>query len=384
MLIFHGMLRSENFGDTLMAEIVLAWVRELTTAPIRAMFACPHLRQRLDLPAATFSDLLRARAAVLSGGGYFQIADDGLPPLKRFIKNAGPILVAQTAGVPSALLGIGVGRIPNGLIEAGVRRLFNKATVACVRDHTGLETVQRLAPDANVFETADLVFALKPDQLPAAAHEVAGRFAPPRGERGQTAVLLANTPDRDHRYAPVIRAIEDAAAARPDRHVLLIEDHVAQGSGQQRAQALLHERLGPERSSIVPYPGTWELAALLSRMDSVLTDKLHVGLVAAAMGAEPFSIAKHPKNLAAYASIALAADNCATLATISPQQCADLAMRALLASGPFAIADEVHRKSMGNRDTLCAFLQACGLTAPASEPSDLTSEKTRRAGLAHG
>ena len=382
MLIFHGMLRSENFGDTLMAEIVVGWLRELTDSPIRTMFADPRLRRRLGLEPAGPFDLLTARAAVLSGGGYFQIADSGLPPLKRFVKNAGPILLAQTVGVPSALLGIGVGRMPSRVLEAGVRRLFTKSEVACVRDHIGFEAARRVAPSANVVETADLVFTLHPDRLPQSAHVAADRLAPRRGERRQTAVLLSNTPDRDARYRSVVDALEDAAVAQPDRHVMLIEDHVTAGSGQQRIQALLHERLGPDRSSIVPYPGSWKLAALLARMDSVLTDKLHVALVAAALGAEPYSIAKHPKNLAAFASLDLE-NNVTMLSERSTPRYGELATRAFQASAPFAIADDVRRKAWLNRDNLSAFLTACGL-APLSASSRRNDNDPQHSRLAHG
>jgi polysaccharide pyruvyl transferase WcaK-like protein len=365
MLIFHGMLRSQNFGDTLMAQIVLDWIRDMTDEPIRAMFVSPPLRERLELPVASPLDILRAKAAVLSGGGYFQIADNGVPALKRFVKNAGPILLAQAAGSPSALIGIGVGPVPAGALESGVRRLLARAKVVCVRDRTGYDLVRRLVLGANVEETADIVFSLQAAALPAAAVAAADRIAPARGARRQSAVLFSDTPDRNVKYAPVFEALEAACAANPDRHVLLFEDHVNPGSGQQRAQALLCERLGPERTTIVPYPGTFELAALIARMDSVLTDKLHVGLVAAAMGVSPFSIAKHPKNLAAYAAINCAG-NCLMIGEADATQYTNLALRALGISEPIELANEVRRRSLANKVHLSEFLRTCGLAARAS------------------
>lgn len=368
MLIFHGMLRSANFGDVLMAQISLEWLREMTDVQIKAMFVAPELRKQLDLPAASVFDLMCAQAAVLSGGGYFQIADGGLPAIKRFIKNAGPLLLAQLARRPTAIFGVGVGPVPSGILETGVRRLFAKSQMTCVRDRTSIETVQRLVPQAPVIQTADLVFTLEPEQIPAPARLFADELVKLHNGQRHVGILFSNTPDYNAQYEAVFAAIIKNAKQNPDTHYVLLEDHVDVNSGQRRCQSQLRDQLGDERTTVLPYPGTFELTALLGRMDAVLTDKLHVGLVAAAMGVQPFSIAKHPKNMAAYAAIGLQ-QNCLLIGSATAAQCDELVSRAFNATGKFAVSLEVVQASGANREHLRDFLEKHQLLKPSKMPN---------------
>ena len=356
MLIFHGMLRSANFGDVLMAQICLSWLREMTDEPVHAMCVTSELRDLLDLPQASFYDLLQSKATVLSGGGYFQIADNGLPPLKRMIKNAGPLLAAQLIGRPTAVIGAGVGPVPPGVLGACVRYLFSKAEISCVRDRVGVETVKRLSPRANVLQSSDLVFTLNLGNVPPAANKIANQLVGLQNGYNRVGILFSNIPDHDERYGCIFKSIISAANHFPDTHFFLLEDHAAPGSGQQNCQSMLNEHLGPKRSTILPYPGTFELTAILGRMDSVLTDKLHVGLVAAAMGVTPYSIAKHPKNLAAYADIGLI-KNCIFIDNAQEGQINDITLRACGANKPLSVPKEIRQGATNNKECLRKFLQ---------------------------
>ena len=64
----------------------------------------------------------------------------------------------------------------------------------------------------------------------------------------------------------------------------------------------LNEAL-PKQSMIVPYEDHQLLTALISEMDSVATNKLHVGIVSAAVGTSVVSFPFHNKTLRFYKQI---------------------------------------------------------------------------------
>ncbi|MER8578405.1 polysaccharide pyruvyl transferase family protein [Mesorhizobium sp. M1423] len=364
MLIFHGMLRNHNFGDVLLAKICLSWVREVYTLPIKAVFVTPELRERLGLAPATLFDVLRANAAVLSGGGYFQFAENGLNPLKRLYKNAGPILLAQMARRPTALIGVGVGPIPDGsgldwITRAGIRQLFGAARLICVRDLGSLDASLSLLSGADPIQTADMVFALRPEDLPKSAVDYADSVVSPiyanKNVENILGMQISSLREESAGYEQLYDILERRIGLTHGNHFLLLEDHVYMGSGQQRFQAYMKQKLGPDRATVVPYPGPFQMAALLSRMDAVLTDKLHVGLVAAAMGTEPFSLAKHPKNISAYEEIGIPS-NCALISKATAADVEVIVESFLRKNQRFEVSSRIRAAALKNKKLLQEFL----------------------------
>ncbi|TIN35833.1 MAG: polysaccharide pyruvyl transferase family protein [Mesorhizobium sp.] len=362
MLIFHGMLRNHNFGDVLLAQICLSWVREIYPYhPIKSVFVTPELSELLGLGHAKIFDILRAKAAVLSGGGYFQIADSGLAPLKRFCKNAGPILLAQMAGRPTALIAVGVGPIPNRSIfdwttRAGIRLLFSAARLVCLRDLGSVDAFRSLQTGTVPVQTADLVFALRPEDLPASAIDYAESImATISAGKNVLGLQLSYLKESSPEYLRLYDVLETKISSTEGNHFLLLEDHVALDSGQQRFQAYMKQKLGQDRTTVVPYRGPFQMAALLGRTKGVLTDKLHVGLVAAAMGATPFSLAKHPKNISAYEEIGIP-ENCALLSKATAKEIEAVVEGFLKKNRPFEVSAKVRGAALENKKLLQEFL----------------------------
>ncbi|CAH2406472.1 polysaccharide pyruvyl transferase family protein [Mesorhizobium escarrei] len=360
MLIFHGMLRSHNFGDVLLAQLCLRWIREVTDEPIGAMFVQPELRILLELRPASFLDLFRAKAAILSGGGYFQIMDRGFPALKRFARIAGPILTAQLAGRPTAIVAVGVGPVPRGsipdmLLRSGIRRLFSHADIATVRDKGSFDAVAKLKVSRSPVETADLVFSMTKEDLPICAINYASEKI--CGIKSNNIIgIQLSFPVNHIGYENIYASLLDQLSRNPDTHCVLLEDHSQPESGQKEFQRYMAKELGRERSTVVPYENPLNLAALLARLDAVLTDKLHVGLVAAAMGTAPFSIAKHAKNISAYHKIGVP-ENCILLSSASAHGISALIGSFLQSRGEFIVSTEVRNAAVRNREVLQSFLR---------------------------
>lgn len=356
LLLLHGALSSPNFGDVLLARITVGWIREHSDFEICAYKAAPAVLEELGIRPATVRDLFSADAYLLSGGGYFQTPLTGYRAHKRFLRHAGPVLLGQIRRRPTALIGVGAARLPHAAMRRGLRFLIDQAHTATVRDPRSHEASVAVGTRRPPTVTADLAFVQCRSILPPEACEEAAQLVSSVGSGQTIAVHLSGTPATSPDYANLYRALEESLMAAQQAGVLLIEDHPHAGSPQQQAQAHLHQRLGAGRSRIVPYRDSQSLSALLSAVDAVLTDKLHVGLVAAAMGTPPYSIAKHPKNLATYEAIGLG-EHCILLERCDASRVRSLISRLLDPPDTFSIAPEVRERAGENERALRDFLR---------------------------
>lgn len=352
-IIVHGMMTSKNFGDVLLGQTTIGWLRELGCSEVLTAYASPEVQKILGTRNARPADYASADAVILSGGGYFQMMDRGRPALKRFVKNTGPLMAGGALGKPLAILAVGMAPLPHAILRQGVRRLFNRARLVTLRDPRSMECAGELSLRKPPVLAGDLVFAHRPETLPPALLDEA------RGIVGKGRVLAlhlsdssAGSPD----YARLHKLIEQELAPLTDTRFLLIADHPSGDSGgpQARAQAELQRRLGPDRCILAPYRDTAFLMALLSVSDAVLTNKLHVGLAAAAMGTMPFSLAKNVKNLGSFADLGLAG-TCAMLD--APDEDIRPILHALRdCETGFEVPEAIRARSMSNRDLLAGFL----------------------------
>ncbi len=357
-IIIHGMMTSQNFGDILLAEIVTGWLRELTTAELLSAYAAPDVQAILGTRNATPGDYVSANGVVLSGGGYFQMMDSGYPALKRFLKNTGPLQLAQLFGKPTALIGVGVDRLPHASMRFMLRRLLNHAVAAGLRDPNSLACAEELGLRRHAELTNDLVFSLDATTLDPQKQAAAAARRERLGSDRLVGLHLSGTSTSAPDYARLHERLRLALAdAPPSTGYLIIEDHPSkEKGGQSDAQQEILSYLPAGRAEIVRYDGTRSMLALLHSLDSVFTNKLHVGLAAAAMGTMPFSLAKNRKNLASFDALGIGG-NCLMLSAATGDMDRILAS-AITHSGRFTVPPDVRALSMKNRDLLKKFVAA--------------------------
>jgi polysaccharide pyruvyl transferase WcaK-like protein len=357
-ILFHGALRSENFGDVLLAQVILSWIREATAAQIFAAGVSESVLKLLGLKKATLQDQFTADAFILSGGAFFNFPGKGAPfseAARFFVRNSWPLLSAQALGKPTAIIGVGaLGGRP--LLWRTVARLsFSRTRAASVRDSGSWKALRELGVKQLPACTADSVFYLTLDDLPQPALRYADGVVLKAAKGRRIGVHLSGSPETSPHYARLFQILEARIAPDPNLTIFVIEDHPSSKSGQRAAQDYLSQRLGSGRCVAVPYPGTYELASVLAKLDAVLTDKLHVGLVAAAMGTPPFSVSKHPKNAPAYDEIGLGA-HCLMLDSASDAEIDRLASALVASTERFKVPDHVRTGAQRNRELVHAFI----------------------------
>jgi polysaccharide pyruvyl transferase CsaB len=142
---------------------------QLVPVPANARLADAALSRPARLKAY-FADLRQAfkqsDALVFGGGTVFQ---DSASPVSLLII-AATVILAKRMGLKVIAIGSGVGKLRTTAGRIAMKAILRRADIFCVRDEASLAICQDMAPEANLRQTADLVYALI---VPAAV--IAGR-----------------------------------------------------------------------------------------------------------------------------------------------------------------------------------------------------------------
>jgi polysaccharide pyruvyl transferase WcaK-like protein len=93
-------------------------------------------------------------------------------------------------------------------------------------------------------------------------------------------------------------------------------------SQEERAKEIV-ARFSPDRALFLPYSGPWMLSSVLGHVDKVVTDKLHVGIVATRLGKYVISVPFHTKTIRFYNQLNIP-DRCKMLSDVNGGDVYDL------------------------------------------------------------
>lgn len=300
----HGFVYSNNFGDMLLARIALNIVRR--HAP-QADLSLPFSAKSFLTSAGINSDtgwvpFLHSNALLYHGGGYFAFSPryEWRTRLRLFKRFYAPGLAAARIGKPYAIFGVGVGPLHSAAQQRAVRNIFDSASIVTVRDEESYDWLRRIGVSHDrLHSAADLALTLTPNDLPADAIAAADNLLS-RAPADQYIGLHLSAPSgMDASYDAIMRGVITFVERYPALGIVVLCDHVAGPAGERTPQYLagleLVERIG-KRAIFVGQPPLWTLVALLARLDGLVTNKLHTGIVSSAFGRRVVSIAKNDKN----------------------------------------------------------------------------------------
>ena len=300
----HGFVYSTNFGDMLLSRLTADIVRRRSPGAVLSMpFASRTFIRSAGIDCArgprTF---LSAEALLYHGGGYFAFSPhfELLTRTRHYLRFYAPGLAARALGKPYGIFGVGVGPIRSSLQSRVVRRLFQGALMISVRDEEGHEWLRRIGvADSQITLAADLAVGLDWDDVPRAAREEADRLIADVAYEKRIGIHLSAPSSASAEYAAAIRGVLEYLDRHPEIGVVLLCDHLSPDAPEEAPQYLaateLAKHLGP-RAKFIGQPPMWSLVALLGKLDGLITNKLHAGIVASAFGRRVVSIAKSEKN----------------------------------------------------------------------------------------
>lgn len=299
----HGFVFSTNFGDMLLSRLTADIVRRRSPAATLSLpFASRTFVQSAGIDCArgprTF---LGADALVYQGGGYFAFSPrfELLDRTRLYHRFYTPALAAAMLGKPYGIFAVGVGPIRSSFQCRIVRRVFQGAAIVSVRDEEGHDWLRRIGVSHSQIElAADLAINLEWHDVPQAAVQEADRLLADIPFERRIGIHLSGPSSASREYAAAIRGIVEYVKRRPEIGVALLCDHLPENPEkipQYLAAAEMAKLLGP-RAKFIGQPPLWSMVAVLGKLDGVITNKLHVGIVTSAFGRRVVSIAKTEKN----------------------------------------------------------------------------------------
>ena len=298
----HGAVYGRNFGDVLIQKQLADELRARLNARVffpqgTSAFQSDSggdIRGKWRLPFASF--------VIFGPGGYLgERRHDKEAWNRRLARFHGSLFrKIRLLRIPSAIFGVGIGPLSDPASRSLVRdildysrfiHLRDEDSAAYAADHLGIARER-------ISVGPDIALSLDRGQIPPAARqEVLGTAGTPPGRRvGIHLPVSGFAADELDRLAADVAAF---AATRRDMQFLLLLDN----PGEPFHPRL--DRLAEEQENVlrVSYTDPARLLATIESCDCVVTNKLHVGICAAALGCNPIAAYTHPKVIRFYRQI---------------------------------------------------------------------------------
>jgi polysaccharide pyruvyl transferase CsaB len=217
---------------------------------------------------------------ILGGGGILYDAD-----ARKYLRE---VTLAQEAGVPVMLYGIGAGPLKDPAVQAMVRETLNKVDVITVRERGARRVLEEAGVEHEIIVTADPALLLEPEALPRGALRREGF------EGRQTVIGMSvrepgvAAPNLDPNvYHALIANAADFMVDRFDAHVVFVPmEHSVLDS--QHSHAVIAGMLRAQRATVLKGEyRSGQLLTLMKRFSFAVGMRLHF-LVFAALQRVPF------------------------------------------------------------------------------------------------
>lgn len=290
----HGSYFSNNFGDTLLVRMACDWIaqrigRENVFLAVQGNAA---EQEFIGYPVIEEDRRNLVSHLVFAGGGYFGEPKFGLLKKFRWQRRNRKTHLDWLAAHPhakKAIFGVGVGPLTFPSHRRAVRRLFFDADPIYVRDQESLAYAKEYGLNAErVGLGVDLALSI--------------RRAVTEPERSFS---LHATGLRPGEIDAIYDALSKCRMIKPDQPIDILFDGPASKKSVNRYKKTLEGRHGSGRLNFIEYSNVDALIAQISKYDLVFTSKLHVGIVATALGRKVISMPVHQKTVRFYRQIGL-------------------------------------------------------------------------------
>lgn len=310
MFAIHGAYYDNNFGDLLLMRIFDNWVRSAMPLPIVYPLVPKSEYRRFGglFPNSQFGVKTWGQwnGLLYAGGGHFgepqrqsQRGYRGYRSweIRFFLRHVLPAELCIQRHVPYLIAGVGVGPLTNPLVRREVKRIFHNATSISVRNEESQRFVQESLGIHDVRLVPDAALTLSRDDIPPKVAASVDKLLEPYSDRPLLGIhhpryILADTPQAEALRKQLVKTLTTVPDLVP---VVFADDGGGQFSEPCDQLARLIQSATGRSCLIVPFKGVWHTVALISRLSAVVTTKLHVAIVAYALGVYAESCAVHPK-----------------------------------------------------------------------------------------
>ncbi|KYP20849.1 polysaccharide pyruvyl transferase family protein [Streptococcus parauberis] len=293
----HGSFMNDNFGDFLLYDIIVDYlVKNYPEIDVFSSNVSPTYDSLQQVVRKEKNIVAReATIAILGGGGYFGQPGRAILDQQwnyKFLRNHGNVLLELVKlEIPYIIIGAGVGPISWSKGRKVAKEIFENANYVVVRDKESFDyckNVLKVEREINVLP--DLVMGCNIEKyidhsldikLPSNKTNIAIHLTTKNKKNGKGIDLVLN--DIKKYYL----------ANKKNTHFNIICD---QKSEKQVTRANeIANLFDQDDVTVFQYGGPYHLTTALSKMDLIITDKLHVGIVGTKLGKHVISVSSHVK-----------------------------------------------------------------------------------------
>lgn len=304
----HGSFMNDNYGDFLLYKVVMdemeKYSKELNiySSDVSESYDKFHSVKREKKAKAIMS----ADMGICTGGGYFGEPDERKLywSIRFIIKHGIPLATLRIRKIPYAIIGVGVGPLTFFVPRMLVKYIFNGASAISVRDNESVQYLKKIGVKKEINMNPDWVMSMNQGDLARSkneAKEILEKLGMNKENKNIFVHLTSKNYNDGKGMSLVINELIQFAEKNENINFIVGCDQVRE-SQEKRAQEIV-SKLPCGRAKVLKYPGPWILSSILNEVDAVITDKLHVGIVATRLYKNVISVAYHSKALRFYSQI---------------------------------------------------------------------------------
>lgn len=361
-IVLQGYLFDANFGDMLYAcqfyeRCRKAGFQSVDFIHYKNYGIGPFCRQQLGYHTvkSLFSSFRADAFVIISGGSFWNDSSwryDAKARYRRFIL---PALIFQWLRKPVYVLGVGGGPVDTPWLRKKMVKMLNKARVVTFRDRQTLNVFQEYGVTNRMRATADTALCIQPSILPA-LNEKRELEESAKGRKK----LLLHIPDGNlpvnQIWEHVLPAVIRFLTAHPDYLLVISHDNIRTlGNQEKAAKKQIYAAL--QEASLdyydYHYHDCWQMCSLINEMDTVITAKLHVGVVACSFGKCVIAFPVHREKTESFYRMIGESDRCVNMRQVN----AEIAYRQLITfyDKPVHISEELRQQAEENLSPLDAL-----------------------------
>lgn len=353
-VLLQGFLAGSNFGDILIAHLFYSHCRALPFCNVdflqfRNYGIGDFCRKELGYAARkSFWSCLRYDAFILISGGYLWDHHTFMSPRERFLRFFFLPMVYQWMGKPVFVLGAGGGEVCTPWLRRAMVRILNKSRVVYLRDDATRVIFTHYGVGQHVKVTADTALAITSDKLP--TFEKKTELDARAGKRKKLFfhVFEANGENRLINKN-VVPALKDFLKSHKEYMLIMGADNtLAYHPKIQGVIGTMRQQFIQEGVDVFDYSyhDCWQLCALLNEVDCIVTSKLHVGVVGAALGKSVVAFPVHPEKTDHFYKMIGQSERCCNMSKLTVSRAKEMIER--FHNIPVVIPESLRKKAKKN------------------------------------
>lgn len=296
-ILLHGAVSGSNFGDCLFADIFYNTLRQAFPDDNIWFFdrqpfgISQYLRSSLDYRyIMSDDDYNKVDALVYISGGYLgedkKSLKESLVRYKRYVQ-LGKKYISKK--IPILIIGLEVGPIYYGFLRKGIRNILDRSVVLTVRNKESYDYCVENLNIRKAIKTQDTAICVASMDIPQTTEKLDRLF------ENAKKTLFLHVPfgaKDDEKYKNnILIPVVDFCKKHTEYSVIYGMDNEEKNTDLTFIEELFKSKSILCRHYL--YSSYWEMCSLLSRVDFIVTTKLHTGIIGAAYGRAVVSTPVH-------------------------------------------------------------------------------------------